>query len=281
MEVDDVRSLDQIDWKSLGYHVYGRHEIIPQEIRNLLSEDAEVRQKARGFLLGEGQDFGDIYDVTPHIIPFLFEILDIPDAPDKDKLLYHLSVVAEHSLNPPRSSIRMLRLCLQTYDALKTGMGILIALLDDPLIEVRAASTELLASMTDEVESLIPELLRSFRKEPTEEIQIALLTSLKRLLHSLDWTRLALQGQYAPFFKEVVETHPSYFVRVAAARASVELSGLFKGKQIYLSPEVPGLLSEEFLTVSTPLDHKIWGLTISRQSRWQKTFLGLGTASHC
>jgi hypothetical protein len=251
--------LDQIDWQSLGYHVYGRHEIIPQEIRHLLSENAEVRQEAREFLLGGGQDIGDIYDTTPHIIPFLFEILDSPDGPDKDLLLYHLSVVADHSLNPARASIHMLRLCLQTHDALKAGLGILIALLDDPTPEVRAADAGLLECMTDEVESLIPELIRSVRKEGDEEIQIALLTSLKRLLHSLDWRHSGLREQYAPFFKELVETHPSRKVRVAAARASVELLGQFKGKQMYLSPEIPGLLTQEFLDVSARLDHRKLG----------------------
>jgi len=248
--------LDKMDWKSLGHHIYGRQEIIPQEIRNLLSENAEVRQDARDFLLGGGQDYGDIYDTTPHIIPFLFEILNSPDGPDKDQLLTHLSEVANHIFYLNRPSIHMMRLCLRTYDALKAGMGILIALLDDPSVEVRAGDVELLGCMTDEVESLIPELIRSFRKEETEEIQIALLDSLKKLLHSLEWRRFALRGQYAPFFKEVVEDHPNQNVRVAAARASVELLGRFKGKQTDLSPEVPGLLTQEFLKVSAGLDHK-------------------------
>ena len=255
--------LDKVDWKSLGHHIYGRHEIIPQEIRNLNSGNAEVRQDARDFLLGGGQDYGDIYDTTPYIIPFLFEILNSPDGPDKDKLLSHLAEVAGQISYLSRPSIPMMRLCLRTYDALKAGMGILIALLDDPSVEVRAGDVELLGCMTDEVESLIPELIRSFRKEETEEIQIALLTCLKRLMHSLEWRRFALRGQYAPFFKEVVEDHPSHTVRVAAARASVELVGRIKGKQIQLSPEVPGLLTQEFLKVSSGLDHKKRGMEFS------------------
>lgn len=58
-------TLDSIDWNGLGYHTYGRNDEIPEAIRNLLSPDAEVREAARGFLLGEGQDFGDIYDTIP------------------------------------------------------------------------------------------------------------------------------------------------------------------------------------------------------------------------
>ncbi len=248
--------LDQIDWKSLGYHVYGKHELIPQEIRNLLSENFQVRQGARDFLLGGGQDFGDIYDTTPHILPFLLEILDNPDAPDKDKLLFHLSGVAEQISHPRRSSIYMLRLCLQTYDALKAGLGILIALLDDPSADVRLASTALLQNMTDEVESLIPELIRHFHEEREEEVQVAVVNSLKRLLNSLEWPRFPLKKEYAPFFKEIVETHSSHKVRVAAARASVELVGQYNKKQNNLPQQVSTILSQEFVSLNAPLDYQ-------------------------
>jgi hypothetical protein len=53
-------TLDQMDWKNLGSHVYNRHEQIPDAIRDLLSQKPQVRQDARDFLLGGGQDFGDI-----------------------------------------------------------------------------------------------------------------------------------------------------------------------------------------------------------------------------
>jgi hypothetical protein len=59
-----LERLDQIDWKNLGHHVYRQHERIPAELRNLVALDPEVRKMARGFLLGQGQDFGDIYDTT-------------------------------------------------------------------------------------------------------------------------------------------------------------------------------------------------------------------------
>ncbi len=56
--------LDSIHWKGIGYHVYSRHEEIPQAIRDLLSKSDSIRAQARTFLLVEGQDFGDIYDTT-------------------------------------------------------------------------------------------------------------------------------------------------------------------------------------------------------------------------
>jgi hypothetical protein len=252
--------LDRIDWKSLGYHVYGKNETIPKEIRNLLSRDPEVREETRGFLLGSGQDFGDIYDTTPHIIPFLMELLARDDTPERDPLLYHLSGVSEYRLNHEYLSIHMMRLCLQTYDALKAGIPLLLRLLAEAPKEVRRASTELLQTMTDEVESLIPDLMACFRSEPDQEMQVALLRALKTLFHSLEWPRYALRKQYAPVFKEIVETHSSHAVRVAAARASVELVDDWALRaEDRISPQVADLLVQEFLTPSAPLDYKEQG----------------------
>jgi len=252
--------MERVDWKSVGYHVYGKNETIPAEMRNLLSPDPEVREGARGFLLGSQQDFGDIYDTTPHIIPFLMELLARDDTPDRDHLLYHLSGVAEYRLNHEYLSIHMMRLCLQTYDALKAGLPLLLRLLGDAPKEVRLASTDLLQYMTDEVESLIPDLLTCFRNERDQEVQIALLRALKTLFHSLEWPRYALKTQHVPVFKEIVETHPSHAVRVAAARASVELVDMFSLRvEDRVSPQVADLLVQEFLTPSVPLDYKEQG----------------------
>jgi hypothetical protein len=254
--------LERINWMSVGYHVYGKQETIPEEIQNLLSPNSEVREEARGFLLGSGQDFGDIYDTTPYIIPFLMELLARDDTPDRDHLLYHLSGVAEYRFNHEYLSIHMMRLCLQTYDALRAGLPLLLHLLTEAPKEVRQASAELLQYMTDEVESLIPDLLARFRNEQEEEVQIALLRALKTLFHSLEWPRYALKTQFAPVFKEIVETHPSHVVRVAAARASVELVGMFSLRvEDRVSPHVADLLVQEFLTPTAPLDYKEQGST--------------------
>lgn len=254
--------LDRIDWKNLGFHVYNKPEEIPERIRELISPVPQVREEALEFLLGGGQDFGDIYDTTPHIIPFLFEILNFPDAFDKEMLLFHLSGVAEHISISPKASIHMLQLRLQTYEAIKASLGIVLALLNDPSKEVRLASVDLLGYMTDEVERLIPEMIRYFQAESEEEVQVAMMNCFKRLLNSLEWPRFELKNQYAPFFQAVVEMHSADRVRVAAARVSVELVGHYNRKQDILSPQVPAILSKEFFELGSPLNSLEAGATV-------------------
>jgi len=254
-----LEGLDRIDWQSLGFHVYGKHGRIPAEIRNLLAQDPQVREEARGFLLGAGQDFGDIYDTTPHIIPFLIELLADEETPGKADLLWHLSGVAEYILYAKHLSIHMMGLCLKTYEALQAGLSILVALLRDGSVEVRMADTYLMAQMTDEAECLIPQFIQHLHNEQDENVQIGLLDGLKTLFGSLEWPRYGLKDQYAPFFREVVETHPSRRVRVAGARASVELASPYTQKSDRLSAQVPALLSQEFIEQISPLNYKEQG----------------------
>ncbi len=239
--------LDQVDWKDLS-SIYGESEKIPEEIRKLLSPDPEVRQLARESLLGGGQEYGYIVDMTPHVIPFLIELLTYDDTPGRVDLLDHLAGLANEMVYCGRV-IRRARLSIQTYDAFKAGLNRLLDLLKDNSPEVRIASAKLLQFMTEDFKYLIPALVERFQTEPDEAVQVALLQSLKSLF-AWPWTGLygdELKKQYVPFFKEVVETHTSQKVRVAAARASVELLEHILPDYGRLSVQVPTLLCQAFL----------------------------------
>lgn len=147
-----------------------------------------------------------------------------------------------------------MRLCLATYDSLRTGLPTFISLLGDASTEVRLASADLLQYLTDEVEYLIPELITSFQHEVDEAVCIALLRSLKTLFSSLEWPRYQLHEQYALFFSEIISTHSSHKIRVAAARAAVELVTRYDWKYEQVFPDVPPTLEQEFLECSSPLD---------------------------
>jgi hypothetical protein len=249
-------NLDQIDWKSLGHHVYGRHERISLDIRDLLSQDAQIREDARDFLLGGGQDYGAIYETTPHIIPFLFEILADLEAPGKAELLHQLSDTAANASYPGEYPVYQMRLHLRTYDAFKGGLDLLTRLLKHASKELRLACIEVLYCMTEDAKLVVPEFIQQFQTEQDEEVQLALLKGLKILFSSMDWRSNDLRKQYAPFFAQVVEAQYSYRIRVAAARALVECVGWLHSQSPALSPQVAGLLLQEFMERSSLLDYK-------------------------
>jgi hypothetical protein len=247
-------NLDLIDWDGLGYHVYPRYEEIPRAIRDLLSPDDVVREEARGFLLGQGQDFGDIYDTTPRIIPFCLEVLAMDGAPGKSELMIQLSGQGMYIADAEVRSVHMMDLCLQTYEALRDGLNLYLELLTHGDRNEKLAACELLQYMTDDLERLIPELLEQFAREADEEVQVSLLYCLKQLFGSLEWPRFQLKEQYAPKLKAIVDEHPVQIVRVAAARVSVELVRKYRiPNDDLISRQVAMLLAQEFLQPGTPM----------------------------
>lgn len=257
--------LDQIDWEGAGHHVYGRHNEIPAAIRGLLSSDPGEREEWREFLLGGGQDFGDIYDTTPYILPFIFEILRDPDSPGKEELLDHLASVARHVwdadyLSVPEMrlhlSVRKMRLHLKTYDTLKAGLPTLLVLLADNSKAVRLTAIDLLQDLTGELETLLPEFMRRFHHEKEEEVQVALLRGLKSLLSAADWTQLELKAQCKLFLNEIVENHPSPRIQIAGAQAAVEAFERHITRD--LSPKVANILAHYFWQTSKAIDAIGW-----------------------
>lgn len=247
-------TLDSIEWNKLGFHTYMRPEEIPQAVRNLLSPDETVRQEAREFLLGGGQDFGDIYDTTPWIIPFCLEVLAQEGAPGKAELMRQLSGQGIYIAEEGVSSVHMMELCLRTYSALRAGLDLYLERLANGDHDERLAACELLRYMSDDVERLIPALLERIDLEPDVEVQVGILYCLKTLFASLEWPRFPLKVQYAPTLRVMVDEHPIERVRYAAARVSIELvSRIRLGPDHLLSPGVPDLLCREFLAPGAPI----------------------------
>lgn len=82
--------LDEVDWASMN-HAYGSAADVPELIRNIASDDDEVREEA--FYAAYGNIFhqGSRYEATAPAVPFLLEILQQPDYPAQAALLYLLS----------------------------------------------------------------------------------------------------------------------------------------------------------------------------------------------
>lgn len=247
-------NLDSTDWKISGYYLHHNPDIIPGAIRSLLSPDAELRKKARAFLFGAGQDFGEIYDTTPQIVPFCLEVLALDGAPEKAELMHHLAGLGLYIAESGARSVHVMDLCVQTYTALRAGLDLYLDLLARGDRDERLAACELLQYMREDVERLIPILLAQVHQEEDAAVQVSLLYCLKRLFASLEWPRFSLKKQYAPDLREIVEHHPSQTAQVAAARASVELLGRFpEYEEARLSSKVGGLLAQEFLQLSVPM----------------------------
>ncbi len=84
-----LEGLDDVEWDTLE-HAYGEASDVPEQIRNLASNDQKVRDQALWDLNGNILHQGTRYEASAYAVPFIFEILKEPGAGDKVKLIEFL-----------------------------------------------------------------------------------------------------------------------------------------------------------------------------------------------
>lgn len=85
-----LNGLDEVNWAGLA-HAYGPATDVPGQIRDLLSPDENVRQRALWALHGNIYHQGTIYQATAHAVPFLLEVLEAPECRVPAELLVLLT----------------------------------------------------------------------------------------------------------------------------------------------------------------------------------------------
>ncbi len=244
-----LEGLNEIDWARVRGHIYGEPEAIPSHIWNLLSEDFAVRQEALGFLLGSGQDMGEIADSTPLIIPFLLEILADSGTPHRSEVLYYLGFVAQHAAGRAARSFRKKRLQVYTYEALERAIDLLLRLLDDQDAETRFESIVILRSMADSAEQIIPALINHFGLEDDPAIRVEIVKSIVALLSAADLTQGDLRKRYTPFFERLAAPGGDPALRVVAARAALMVMLPYRFIQQTAPPDLVETVIEAFWAV--------------------------------
>lgn len=244
--------LDDIDWKNVGYHIWGKGddylEEIPQRIKELNSPDPEIRGYAIEHVLGENGTFGVICDTTPYIVPFVFELVNAPETLERFILLDYLLKVTNYILNADNLSVSNMRLYTRVYDSIAEKREVLMKLLDEFDSTIKILAIEVLGKLTDDAEFLLPELFRFFNLTQNEDLQVVALQSIKTLLISLDpWKQIETKEKYASILKDIVDENASPKVQLAAACASVETFILNRRDKMLISEKVVDLISQAFI----------------------------------
>lgn len=162
--------LDAIDWASLS-HAYGSAHDVPAMIRGLASTDDDRRLGALDAMYRGIFHQGSVYPSTVAAIPFLVEILRHDGVRHRESvldLLAHLAVgdpieCAVSGFDPATESDPTRRRCHAAVDA---GASIVLELLEDDDVRVRASAAFVLAWCPGDREETIPALVE--RAEPAE-----------------------------------------------------------------------------------------------------------------
>jgi hypothetical protein len=245
-------NIADLDWSTIGMHLYGEVEEIPLAIQHLQSADPLIQRVALEFLLGEGPDFGELCPTTPYLIPIVLASFAQQAELNQFFILAALSQMIRRITAEQQQTFKQRRFSLTVYHAIKAGVPLYLTLLEHNNEQLRFATIDLLRRIDDQAVDFIALMQNYFEQTDDQDFQIALLGGIKALVHNLmgfDHARVQQLDQLIGLIKHIIATHQSDHVRVAAARLSVEFLSDYRYKH-HLAQEqlqILQILEQEFL----------------------------------
>jgi tetratricopeptide (TPR) repeat protein len=194
-----LAGLEAVDWHRLR-HAYGPADDVPNLLRLLQSDDAEVRDAAWEELYSNVWHQGDVYQATPYVVPFLLRLLEAEAVPGKADLLAFLQAIASgipylterHTWMEGvlaeegrdfQTEIELASLyARQVHEAVAERIEAYLAFLHDPSPDVREAAFLLLCTFPEQGERIVPALLACLDVEPEPELKARLAQHLDECL---------------------------------------------------------------------------------------------------
>lgn len=183
--------LSSIAWSELS-HAYGRADDVPQLVRDLASPDKEVRGLALGKLYTNIYHQGTVYQASAYTAPFLIELVQYEEVPERDCILLLLACLAEgnayhrqhmqyysderkHDPTFQRELGEQVFWVDRTHEAVKNGMPTYLRLLEHQSVQIRMSVIHLLSTFKREASQLLPVLLVRFQQERDQQVHACIL----------------------------------------------------------------------------------------------------------
>jgi len=199
--------LNAIPWYDLK-HAYGSAEEVPMWLRQLASEDEQLRQHALYFLSGSICHQGWICSATAYAVPYLLELVAAPSVQGKDGILELLAAIAaadplEEATWRENSQVPVWNVPAHipfkdAHAEVSVGFPLYGTLLDDPALPVRMQAAYVLASLRGQAQEIQQILLAAYQREPILQARANLLLALGLISLSL-----AEASQPRAFFQDV------------------------------------------------------------------------------
>lgn len=204
-----LEALDTIDWSKLQ-HAYGPAIDVPDLIRALASDDEEERQSATFELYENIWHQGTVYEATAYAVPFLIELLESDNVPEKNEILVLLGSLASSFDSYPQAIHQK-----QAHEAVACGVKIYVILLDhdDPDVRVGAAYT--LFCLPECAPEVQPILQRHLESEGNQHVRASLLLCMWSFSPNL------LREYHRLFQERMKAERESALVKLAAAVALI------------------------------------------------------------
>lgn len=192
-----LEKLDNINWSELT-HAFGEASDLPLLIRALASDKAYEREESLSVLFTNIWHHGVVFEASAYVVPFLAELVQIPEVADRNELLVllahlatgnsllevHQQIEGPEALENPELKAQLARerqWVLRTRQTAYKFVPAYVRLLEDPDPDVRAAAAYLLACFRMEARKIAPVILRRLGKETHARSRASLVLCLGAL----------------------------------------------------------------------------------------------------
>ena len=162
-------NLDKADWASIR-DAYGKASDIPSLLRALLSPPGTVRQRALEELDNRIHHQGTLYEAAVYVAPFLVELLEAPETPDKSDIVAIFVDLAEYK-SPEDYSDEELQWEITLREVVESNIDLLYHYLEFGDSVVRCVIARALRVFPQHSAKSLPLLARALAIEQQPEIK--------------------------------------------------------------------------------------------------------------
>ena len=224
-----------IDWQSLEPEKFGQNMV--DAIRNLNSDDPEVRMEALTDLFHISWHQGTLWWESAFVTPFLRQFIPHGTEEEKEWILFDLAHFATGSsyhdahqeidkvmhpgrVDKPEYRARMaeeLKWVCDTHEEVYKGVNLYLDLLEDDSPKVRSAAAYVLSCCLKDAETIIPKLQQRFHCESDEMVKVTIVLCLTFISKKTSVN--------AAFFEKIINSKNSDFVKLSAAVSLAYVTG--------------------------------------------------------
>jgi hypothetical protein len=208
-----LEDLNTIDWKRMTYFGH-RDRDLPQLIRGLAADDAQVRQRAYQSLLAPVEFEWNVTEAAVYIVPFLIELLAHENVHDKQNILYLINCYTLHSCPEdwPEAAWRE-----KTYQAIREGLNVYLELLHHPDETVRRETTDLLIGLHEDSVQIASALRLRLDAEEDYLLKAKMIWTIREIVKRESERFASIMAEYYQLFLDLTQNSDEVIRLVAAA----------------------------------------------------------------
>jgi hypothetical protein len=235
-----LEDLDKVDWANI-HHSHGTAEKFPQWIRDLASANKKTRNDALEKLWEYSYHQQTLYNVTPHIIPFIIELLQY-DVSGKDSLLNMLTNFSGHVYDQYGEGLYMTRarnspdsvyyqqqekLGIDCFKAVLQGISQYLSHLHHSKSKIRITSVHLLSQLIQEKPDVGAALRTQILLESDPKVIVEMIAPLRGSIVNNHAIPNSERQEFLKLFEKLFNAFESDLLRFHAAILAIQMVGDF------------------------------------------------------